>query len=178
MLTDKNRNDKNFVIMSSDYNLLMKQALMEAKKGFERGEVPIGAVLVGLDGEIVAKAHNQPISLRDPTAHAEILTLRKAGVSYKNYRLKDTTLVVTMEPCIMCMGAALNARISRLVFGASDPKSGAAGSLFNLAKDNRLNHRIEVISGIMEEECGGLLQGFFRLRRREKTIHGEVPKWS
>jgi len=138
---------------------------MEAEKGLEMEEVPIGAVLAGPDGEIVAKAHNQPITLKDPTAHAEILALRDAGAYLNNYRLQDSTLVVTIEPCLMCMGAALNARISRLVFGAFDPKSGAAGSLYNLATDNRLNHRIEVISGVMEKECGRLLQDFFRVRR-------------
>jgi len=154
--------------MQNDYSLLMEQALIEAKKGLEMGEVPIGAVLAGPDGEIVAKSCNQPIYLKDPTAHAEILTLRKAGEAYKNYRLMDTTLIVTIEPCAMCMGAALNARIARLVFGIFDPKAGAAGSLYNLAGDNRFNHRIEVISGIMEKECKDLLQDFFRVRRIEK----------
>ena len=156
----------------------MRQAIKEAQKGLNSGEVPVGAVLTGPDGEIVAKAHNQSISLNDPTAHAEILAMRAAGVFYNNYRLKDTTLVVTIEPCIMCMGAAINARISRLVFGAFDPKTGAAGSLYNLTTDNRFNHRIEVVSGIMEKECGELLQEFFQLRRGEKTVLGEVPKWS
>ena len=151
--------------MQNDFYPLMAQAIKEAKKGLERGEVPIGAVLAVPDGEVVAKAYNQPISLKDPTAHAEILVLRAAGASFNNYRLINSTLVVTIEPCLMCMGAALNARISRLVFGAFDPKSGAAGSIYNPAEDNRLNHRIEIISGIMEEECGRLLQDFFRLRR-------------
>ena len=156
----------------------MRQAIKEAQKGLNSGEVPVGAVLTGPDGEIVAKAYNQPIFLNDPTAHAEILAMRAAGAFYNNYRLKDTTLVVTIEPCIMCMGAALNARISRLVFGAFDPKTGAAGSLYNLAADDCLNHRIEVVSGIMEKECGDLLQDFFQLRRGKKTVLGEVPKWS
>ena len=145
--------------------LLMEQAIEEARKGLIRGEVPIGAVLAGADGEIIAKHHNQPIFLKDPTAHAEILTLRTGGVFYNNYRLEHTTLIVTIEPCIMCMGAALHARIERLVFGAFDPKAGAAGSLYNLADDNRLNHRIEVVSRVMEKECGSLLKEFFRLRR-------------
>jgi tRNA(adenine34) deaminase len=156
--------------MNINYYLMMEQALMEAKKGLEIGEVPVGAVLAGPNGEIVAKACNQPISLKDPTAHAEILAIRRAGEFYNNYRLKDSTLVVTIEPCIMCMGAALNARIARLIFGSHDPKAGAAGSLYNLAVDNRLNHRIEVISGIMETECGNLLQDFFRMRRIEKKV--------
>ncbi len=167
MLTEKGRNGKKTRTMDEDLFLLMKKALSEAQKGFDSGEVPIGAIITGPDGKVVAQAHNQPISMKDPTAHAEILVLRDAGAFFQNYRLKGTTLVVTVEPCPMCMGAALNARISRLVFGALDPKSGAAVSLYNLAADNRLNHRIEVISGIMEQECSKLLQEFFRLRRRK-----------
>ena len=163
--------------MTNNFYDLMTQALNEAEKGFARGEVPIGAVLVGTEGTVVAKAHNRPISLNDPTAHAEILTLRSAATLYQNYRIKDATLVVTIEPCLMCMGAAINARITRLVFGAHDPKTGAAGSIYNLAADNRLNHRIEIISGIMESECSKLLKDFFRLRR-SKVDTGEVPKWS
>ena len=151
--------------MNEDFYLFMEQALKEARRGFDRGEVPVGAVLVSADGETVACAHNQPISLNDPTAHAEILALREAGERYRNYRLIDTTLIVTIEPCLMCMGAVLNARISRLVFGASDPRWGACGSLYNLAEDNRLNHQIEVIPGIMENECRELMQEFFQLRR-------------
>jgi tRNA(adenine34) deaminase len=168
MLTDKYINDRGSKEMGNDYFLLMEEALIEARKGLEMGEVPVGAVLAGPDGEIIAKSCNQPIYLKDPTAHAEILTLRKGGEVYNNYRLNDTTLVVTIEPCVMCMGAALNARIARLVFGAFDPKAGAAGSLYDLAGDDRFNHRIEVISGIMEKECKDLLQDFFRIRRIEK----------
>ena len=114
--------------MTIDFSHLMKQALLEAETGFSRGEVPVGAVLCGPEGEILAKAHNQPVSRHDPTAHAEILALRTAGLERGNYRLNGTTLVVTVEPCLMCMGAAVHARISRLVFGAFDPKSGAAGN--------------------------------------------------
>ena len=145
----------------------MKQALSEAEKGSSMGEVPVGAVLASPEGQIVAKAYNQPITLGDPTAHAEILAIRKAGLFFQNYRLNDTTLVVTLEPCLMCMGAAINARIARLVFGTVDPKAGAAVSLYNLAEDKRLNHRIEVVSGIMEEECRSLIQNFFRVRREK-----------
>lgn len=145
----------------------MKQALSEAEKGSSMGEVPVGAVLASPEGQIVAKAYNQPITLGDPTAHAEILAIRKAGLFFQNYRLNDTTLVVTLEPCLMCMGAAINARIARLVFGTVDPKAGAAVSLYNLAEDKRLNHRIEVVSGIMEEECRSLIQDFFRIRREK-----------
>jgi tRNA(adenine34) deaminase len=170
MLTDKDINDKNFEEMINDYFLLMEQALIEARKGLEMGEVPVGAVLAGRDGEILARSCNQPIFFKDPTAHAEILTLRKGAEVLKNYRLLDTTLVVTVEPCVMCVGAALNARIARLVFGTFDPKAGAAGSLYDLTQDSRFNHRIEVISGIMEEECKTLLQDFFRMRRIRKEV--------
>ena len=151
--------------MAIDAYYLMKEALREAEKGRARGEVPVGAVLSDRHGKIVAKAHNLPITLNDPTAHAEILVLRSAGALYKNYRLTDAVLVVTLEPCIMCMGAAINARISQLIFGALDPKHGAAGSLYNVAMDNRLNHKIDVVSGIMEASCRKLLQDFFQLRR-------------
>ena len=153
--------------MPLDLFHLMKQALSEAEKGSSMGEVPVGAVLASPEGQIVAKAYNQPIALGDPTAHAEILAIRKAGLFFQNYRLNNTTLVVTLEPCLMCMGAAINARIARLVFGTVDPKAGAAVSLYNLAEDKRLNHRIEVVSGIMEEECRSLIQDFFRVRREK-----------
>jgi tRNA(adenine34) deaminase len=153
--------------MPLDLFHLMKQALSEAERGSSMGEVPVGAVLAGPEGQIVAKAYNQPIALGDPTAHAEILAIRKAGLFFRNYRLNNTTLVVTLEPCLMCMGAAINARIARLVFGTVDPKAGAAVSLYHLAEDKRLNHRIEVVSGIMEEECRSLIQDFFRVRREK-----------
>ncbi len=151
--------------MDFDLNDLMGQALDEAKKGFSSGEVPIGAVVATADGEVIARAYNQPIALNDPTAHAEILALRKAGRFFHNYRLNDAILVVTIEPCLMCMGAAVNARIARLAFGAADPKTGAAGSVYNTPADKRLNHKIDLISGIREEECRALLQDFFKLRR-------------
>ena len=152
--------------MHLDLYDLMGLALREAERGFSRGEVPVGAVVATPNGEIVAKAHNRPIALKDPTAHAEILAMRKAGLAYQNYRLNNTLLVVTIEPCLMCMGAAINARIDRLVFGAADPKAGAVHSLYRLAADKRLNHRIEVVSGIREEECLALMQNFFRVRRK------------
>ena len=161
--------------MPLDLFHLMKQALSEADKGSSVGEVPVGAVLASPEGQIVAKAYNQPIALGDPTAHAEILAIRKAGLFFRNYRLNNTTLVVTLEPCLMCMGAAINARIARLVFGTVDPKAGAAVSLYNLAEDKRLNHRIEVVSGIMEEECRSLIQDFFRERRRKPLSQIVVP---
>src|SRR4030042_5992973 len=138
--------------MIIDPYLLMQEALKEADKGLAEGEVPVGALIVDAGGEVIARAHNQPLSRNDPTAHAEILALRRAGSFCRNYRLEGATLAVTIEPCPMCMGAAIHARIARLVFGAPDPKWGAAGSLYNLAADDRLNHRIEVVRGIMEEE--------------------------
>jgi tRNA(adenine34) deaminase len=153
--------------MKEDLYYLMEKALDQARKGFRSGEVPVGAVIADSEGEIVARAHNQPILLNDPTAHAEIIVIKAAGKVFQNYRLINTTLIVTIEPCLMCMGAALNARIPRLVFGAFDPKTGAAGSLYNLANDSRLNHKIELISGIREEECGTLLKEFFRIRRKQ-----------
>ena len=144
----------------------MREALLEASHGLAEGEVPVGAVLVDPEGEIVARAHNQPIALNDPTAHAEILAIRKAGAVYGNYRLQGATLVVTVEPCIMCMGAALHARLSRIVFGALDPKWGAAGSLYNLVADSRLNHRMEVVPGILGKECAEIVQDFFKAKRK------------
>ena len=155
--------------MQDDFYPFMEQALEEAKKGLNEGEVPIGALLIGSEGEVISAAHNQPITLNDPTAHAEILVIRSAASIERNYRLNGTSLVVTIEPCPMCMGAMIHARVSRLVFGAFDPKSGAAGSIYNLAIDQRFNHRIEVIAGIMEKECGQLLQDFFRAKRNKKA---------
>lgn len=143
----------------------MQAALAEAQQGFDEGEVPVGAVLAASTGEIIARDHNRPIALNDPTAHAEVLVLKKAGEVLKNYRLPGTILVVTIEPCVMCMGAALHARIDCLVFGAKDPKAGAAGSLYNLAADERLNHRVKIVVGVMERECRSLMQAFFKTRR-------------
>jgi len=143
----------------------MGLALDEAKKAGQIGEVPVGAVLVSENGKILSADHNQTIKLADPTAHAEILTLRKAAHEINNYRLLNTTLYVTVEPCIMCMGAILHARISRLVFGTTDPKWGAAGSLYNYAEDDRLNHRVEIIAGVRAKDCRMLMQDFFRKRR-------------
>jgi tRNA(adenine34) deaminase len=143
----------------------MELALKEANKAEQIGEVPVGAVLVSENGEILSAAHNQTINLVDPTAHAEIIALRKAALEINNYRLLNTTLYVTVEPCIMCMGAIVHARISRVVFGATDPKWGAAGSLYNYAEDDRLNHRVEIIAGVRAEDCRRLIQDFFRAKR-------------
>jgi tRNA(adenine34) deaminase len=143
----------------------MKLAIEEAESAFSEGEVPVGAVLAGSDGRILARAHNRPIALKDPTAHAEILALRHGGAVVGNYRLSGCILVVTVEPCLMCMGAIIHARIARLVFGAFDPKAGAAGSLYDLSRDDRLNHKPEVVSGITGEPCQDLMRRFFRARR-------------
>jgi tRNA(adenine34) deaminase len=145
----------------------MQRALEEARRAGERGEVPVGAVLVSTSDEVLAAAGNRTIAASDPTAHAEILALRAAAQAIQNYRLLNTTLYATIEPCPMCMGAILNARVARVVFGARDPKWGAAGSLYNLAHDPRLNHRVEVVGGVLEAECRELIQTFFRMKRSE-----------
>jgi tRNA(adenine34) deaminase len=152
-------------IMTDTHEYFMKIALAEAKKAGQIGEVPVGAILVSENGDILSAAHNQTIKLADPTAHAEILALRKAALKVNNYRLINTTLYVTVEPCIMCMGAIVHARISRVVFGATDPKWGAAGSLYNFAADDRLNHRVEIATGVCAEDCRRLMQDFFRAKR-------------
>ena len=128
-------------------------------------EVPIGAILVSENWTILSATHNRTIDRTDPTAHAEILALREAAHKINNYRLLNTTLYVTVEPCIMCMGAIVHARISRVVFGAGDPKWGAAGSLYNFAEDDRLNHCLEITRGVCEQDCRNLMQDFFRAKR-------------
>ena len=143
----------------------MRAALEQARIALEKGEVPVGAVLVS-EGEIRARAHNSPITLHDPSAHAEILVLREAGQKLKNYRLINTELYVTVEPCIMCMGALVHARVQRLIFGALDPRAGAAGSVFNLTAHELLNHAMEVTAGVLESECRELIQDFFKSRRK------------
>ena len=148
---------------SDDY--YMGQALAQAREALAAGEVPVGAVVVGPEGEILARAFNQPIGLNDPTAHAEVLALRQAGARLGNYRLPGLGLYVTIEPCIMCVGALLLARVRRVVFGAADPKAGACSSLYHIPQDPRLNHRLEVTGGVREEECRELLQDFFKARR-------------
>jgi tRNA(adenine34) deaminase len=144
--------------------LFMKSAIEEAKKALRKKEVPIGAVLVK-DGKIIARGHNSSITLSDPSGHAEIITLRRGGKSLGNYRLTETDIYVTVEPCIMCMGALLHARVKRLIFGAYDYRAGAAGSLLDISSDERLNHKIEVTPFVLEVECRTLMQGFFRSKR-------------
>ncbi len=149
----------------------MRMALEEARLAPDKGEVPIGAVLV-YEGEVLARAHNFKETLHDPTAHAELLVLKEAARKLGRWRLTGAHLYVTMEPCSMCAGAIVQARISRLVFGVQDPKAGACGSVFNIPQEPRLNHRVEIFHGALEQEIQELLQGFFsRLRARiEKTI--------
>ena len=142
----------------------MGLALEQARKAEEEGEVPVGAVLVK-DDLLIAKAHNQPISTNDPTAHAEIQLLRAAGEELKNYRLTGTSLYVTLEPCAMCLGAIMHARIERIVFGAHDPKTGVCGSSENLMDANCFNHKINLVSGVLENESRQLLKNFFNSRR-------------
>jgi len=144
---------------------LMKKALDEAEKARKKGEVPIGAVLVADSNQVLASEHNRTITLNDPTAHAEILTLRSAAAQIGNYRLLNTTLYVTVEPCPMCMGAIIHARVAQVIFGTRDPKWGAAGSLYNLANDQRFNHQSEIIEGVCKDECKTLMQNFFRSKR-------------
>ena len=142
----------------------MREALDLARRGMAAGEVPIGAV-VTLGGEIVGRAHNAPIALRDPTAHAEVLALREAARAVGNYRLTGATLYVTLEPCAMCCGAALSARVARVVYGAADPKAGAVESLYRLLDDVRWNHRVAAHGGVLAAECGAVLKEFFESRR-------------
>lgn len=142
----------------------MKLALAEAQKAAAKDEVPVGAVLV-LDGRIIGKGHNMPITGNDPSAHAEMLAIRKAAKKLDNYRLTGAELYVTLEPCIMCAGAIVQARIKRVIFGATDPKSGAVSSLYQILADKRLNHHVEVTAGILREECGEILSRFFRGKR-------------
>jgi tRNA(adenine34) deaminase len=150
-------------MVSSD-NDYMRAALVEARLGQESGEVPVGAVVV-IEGNIVARAHNEPIRLSDPTAHAEMLALRAAAASVGSYRITEATLYVTLEPCVMCAGAIVLARIGRLVFGCRDLRFGGVRSKFRLADSELLNHRVEVTEGILGEECQQLITDFFRAKR-------------
>jgi tRNA(adenine34) deaminase len=143
----------------------MRAALDEAQRGAAADEVPVGAVVV-LEDEIVGRAHNAPIALVDPTAHAEVLALREAATKVGNYRLTGATLYATVEPCAMCCGALLNARIARVVYGARDPKAGAVESLHRLLDDRRLNHRVEAVGGVLADESATVLREFFDRRRR------------
>ncbi len=144
----------------------MREALREAIRAGEAGEVPVGCVIVH-DGRVIARAHNQREQLADPTAHAEMLALTQAAAALESWRLDGTTLYVTLEPCPMCAGGIVLARVPRVVFGATDPKGGACGTLFDICRDDRLNHRAEVVGGVLGEPCGDVLRAFFRERRRK-----------
>ncbi len=143
----------------------MRLALEQAERAARDGEVPVGAIVTS-GRRVIAAAHNLPVSLRDPTAHAEILAIRDAAAYLRGYRLIDTSIYVTIEPCVMCVGAILNARISQVYYGARDEKAGAMGSVYDIGRDGRLNHRVEVYGGILGAECARLLREFFESRRR------------
>jgi len=147
-----------------DAEAFMRAALAEARIGLAAGEVPVGAVVV-LDDVIIGQAHNAPIALSDPTAHAEVLALREAARKAGNYRLPRATLYATLEPCAMCCGAVIQARLARVVYGASDPKAGAVASRYRLLDDGRSNHRVETLGGVLAAECGALLKEFFDDKR-------------
>ncbi len=150
----------------------MSRALELARRAAESGEVPVGAVVIDATGSQVAESHNRTRELADPTAHAEILALRQAAAVLGDWRLEGHTLYATLEPCAMCAGAAVLARIERLVIGAADPKAGMCGSLGDIVRDERLNHRVEVVSGVLADSCGALLTRFFRERRERRGSDG------
>ncbi len=154
---------------------MMRLALAQAVQARELGEVPVGAVLLDADGQLLATGFNRTIVDHDPTAHAEIVALRAAARAAQNYRLPGATLYVTLEPCAMCLGAMLHARVGRIVFAAADPKTGACGSVVNLLEHASLNHQTTAVSGVLAEECGQYLRDFFR-DRRGKTKQGDSPE--
>jgi tRNA(adenine34) deaminase len=156
------------IMFERDDEKWMKQALIEAKLALKKQEVPIGAVVVHED-KIIGRGHNQVESLNDPTAHAEIIAIGAAATYLNSWRLSEASLYVTLEPCAMCAGALVLSRTKRLVYGTKDPKAGACGSLFNIVQDPRLNHQIEVITGVLETESNKLLQAFFEKLRRRKS---------
>lgn len=145
----------------------MRQALSLAQRAQEEGEVPVGALLV-LDNQVIGEGWNRPIGRHDPTAHAEIMALRQGGAILQNYRLLNATLYVTLEPCVMCAGAMVHSRIRRLVYGAADEKTGAVGSLVDILRHPGMNHQVEIVSGVLAEECAATLSNFFRMRREQK----------
>ena len=147
----------------------MREALSLAREAWALGEVPVGAIVVK-NGEIIGRGFNAPISRHDPTCHAEVAAMRDAAQRLGNYRLVGCSLYVTLEPCVMCLGAMFHARIGRIVYGAPDPKTGACGSVVDLPSETRLNHHGEVLGGLLAEECGGLLRDFFAERRRKGVV--------
>ena len=155
--------------MTEDDLRFMSHAIDLAREAERAGEVPVGAVIVK-DGRIVGEGWNRPISMHDPTAHAEIIAMRAASTHLSTYRLLDTTLYVTLEPCPMCAGAMVHARVKRLVYAATDPRAGAAGTVFNIIQHPSLNHRVEMEAGVMAEECGAMLRQFFAGKREKKEV--------
>lgn len=149
-------------------NRFMKEALLEAEKAFDKGEVPIGAVIVK-DGEIIAREHNRTIELGDPTAHAEMLAIRSAAAKLGGWKLPGCSMYVTIEPCSMCAGAMVWARLEKVFIGSMDPKAGACGSVMDIPSNPALNHQVEIFTGIMEEECSGIMKDFFRKLRKNKA---------
>ena len=148
-----------------DWVPYMKRAIELAREAEAKGDIPVGAVVVDMDGKIVSEAHNERELASDPTAHAEVLAIRRASEKLEQWRLDSCTLVVTLEPCVMCAGALSLSRIDRVVYAAKDPKAGAMGSIYQVHDDARLNHRVELISGVLEEECRDMLVSFFRKKR-------------
>ncbi|MHC4660227.1 MAG: tRNA adenosine(34) deaminase TadA [Planctomycetota bacterium] len=157
--------------MDSNHEKFMRMALTEARRAFEEGEVPVGCVIAH-GSSVIGRAHNQREALHDPTAHAEMIAITQAAEALSSWRLEDTAMYVTLEPCTMCAGAIVLARVPRLVYGAADPKAGACGSLFDIVRDERLNHRCEVETGLLKDECGALLVEFFQRRRKEAENNG------
>ncbi|MBS0346223.1 MAG: tRNA adenosine(34) deaminase TadA [Proteobacteria bacterium] len=153
-------------ILPEQDSAFMRMAIALAEDAGRCGEVPVGALIVGPDGQVVGRGFNQPILRHDPTSHAEVMALRDAATRLGNYRLPGCTLYVTLEPCAMCAGAIMHARIGRVVFGARDPKTGVAGSVIDLFAETRLNHHAAIEGGILADECGGLLSSFFAARRK------------
>lgn len=153
--------------MSKIDEIYMSEALKEASEAFERDEVPVGAVIVH-QGRIIARAHNQIVMLKDPTAHAEMIAITQAAAYLKSERLLDCSVYATIEPCSMCAGALILARVKRIIYGAKDPKTGACGSVFNIANSKRLNHKIKVTGDVLARDCGSLVSEFFRKKRKRK----------
>jgi tRNA(adenine34) deaminase len=151
--------------VTAPYNVWMREAITQARAATQEDDVPVGAVVVDATGAIVGRGHNEREATGDPTAHAELVALRAAAAASGQWRLDGCTLVVTLEPCTMCAGAIVLARVARVVFGATDPKAGAVGSLWDVVRDRRLNHRPEVVAGVLAAECSDLLTDFFRSRR-------------
>jgi tRNA(adenine34) deaminase len=149
-----------------DHDILMQEALIEAQKAYDLDEVPIGAVVVK-NGKIIGRGHNLREREKDPTLHAEIIAIKQAAKALGGWRLTDCDLYVTIEPCPMCAGAILQARISMLVFGARDPKAGCSGSLYNLLQDSRFNHQTDVVEGVLEDECSHIMKDYFRQKRKK-----------